>query len=135
MRHPLQIYALALLLAFAPCAMAEEAHVIRVIDGDSLRIEVRGIQVECRLLGIDAPEWNQPGGTEAKAFVEEWIADGGTIDLEYDKKRYGKYGRLLAWIWRDGHLLQEDMVRTGHAEVKWISEKDKHYQRLLEAKE
>ena len=132
MKNSIIITALLLLLAIP--ANAEEAHVLRVIDGDSLRIELRGIEVQLRLLGVDAPEWNQPGGPEAKAFVEGWLAQGGTIDLEYDRKRYGKYGRLLAWVWRDGRLLQEDMVRAGHAEVKWISDKDKHYQRLIAAK-
>jgi len=126
---------ITLLLLLAVSAMAEEAHVLKVIDGDSLRIELRGLQMDLRLLGIDAPEYNQPGGPEATEFVKAWIAQGGTIDLEYDRKRYGKYGRLLAWVWRDGHLLQEDMVRAGYAQVKWITEKDKHYQRLIAAKE
>jgi len=124
-----------LLLLLAVPAHAEEAHVLKVIDGDSLRIELRGLQIDLRLLGVDAPEWDKKGGAEAKAFVQDWIAQGGTIDLEYDRKRYGKYGRLLAWVWRDGHLLQEDMVRAGHAKVKWIDEKDKHYQRLTAAKQ
>lgn len=124
-----------LFLLLAIPASAEEAHVIKVIDGDSLRIELRGIQVDLRLLGIDAPEYNQPGGEAASEFVKAWLAQGGTIDLEFDKKRYGKYGRLLAWVWRDGHLLQEDLVRAGHAQVKWIGKKDKHYQRLMAAKE
>ncbi len=84
-----------------------------------------------RLLGIDAPEWNKPGGAEAKAFVEQWVAKNDTVDLEFDKKLYGKYGRLLAWVWRDNQLLQEEIVRAGHAEVKWISKKNKHYKRLI----
>ena len=122
-----------LVLTLALPAMAEEAHVIRVIDGDTLRVEVRGIQVNLRLLGVDCPEMPTPEGKAAKAWVQAWLEQGGTIDLEYDRKRYGKYGRLLAWVWRDGHLLQEDMVRNGHAEIKYIKPKDKHYERLLAA--
>jgi len=122
-----------ILFLLATPAMAEEAHVIKVIDGDSLRIELRGIQVDLRLLGVDAPEWNKPGGAEAKAFVEAWVAKGGTIDLEFDRSRYGKYGRLLAWVWRDNELLQESLLRHGHAQVKWIDKKNKHYKRLMGA--
>jgi len=133
MKNSLIITVFILFLAMP--AMAEEAHVIKVIDGDSMRIELRGIQVDLRLLGVDAPEYNQPGGAEATAFVKAWVEQGGTIDLEYDHNRYGKYGRLLAWVWRGGHLLQEDMVRAGHAQVKRITEKDKHYQRLMAAKD
>ena len=133
MKNRLLFTVLFLLLAIP--AMAEEAHVLRVIDGDSLRIELRGLELDLRLLGINAPEYNQPGGTEAKAFVQAWVDKGGTVDLEFDRKRYGKYGRLLAWVWRDGELLQEEMVRRGLAEIKWIGKKDKHYGRLAAAKE
>lgn len=122
-----------LLLALSLPAMAEEAHVLRVIDGDTLRVEVRGIQVNLRLLGVDCPEMPTPEGKEAKAYVQAWLDQGGAVDLEYDRKRYGKYGRLLAWVWRDGRLLQEDLVHTGHAEIKYIKPKDKHFARLAAA--
>ncbi len=42
----------------------------------------------------------------------------GLIDFEYDKKRYGKYGRLLAWVWRYHELLQEELIKTKYAEMK-----------------
>ena len=123
-----------IILLLGISAHAEEARVIRVIDGDSLRIELRGLELDLRLLGIDAPEWNKPGGPEAKAFVKAWIGEDMTIDLEFDKKRYGKYGRLLAWVWLNGQLLQEELIKSGNARMRWIKEKDKHYQRLLAAK-
>ena len=71
MKNNLIVAVLILLLAVP--ALAEEAHVLKVIDGDSMRIELRGIQVDLRLLGVDAPEWDAKGGPEAKAFVEAWI--------------------------------------------------------------
>jgi endonuclease YncB( thermonuclease family) len=37
-----------------------KARVARVIDGDTLMLEVR-----CRLMGISAPELTEPGGPEA----------------------------------------------------------------------
>tara|TARA_B100000683_G_scaffold213553_1_gene208506 strand:- start:273 stop:698 length:426 start_codon:yes stop_codon:yes gene_type:complete len=120
--------------ALTGIATAEEARVIRVIDGDSLRIELRGLEMDLRLLGVDAPEWNQPGGEEAKAFVQAWVDKGDSIDLEFDRKMYGKYGRLLAWVWMDDELLQEELVRHGHAQVKWLSVKNKHYSRLKHEK-
>jgi endonuclease YncB( thermonuclease family) len=39
--------------------------VLRVIDGDSLVLEVRGAQYRVELADIDAPELNQPWGTNA----------------------------------------------------------------------
>jgi len=58
----LRIFVLLPILLLAVPAMAEEAHVLKVIDGDSMRIELRGLELNLRLLGIDAPEYNQPGG-------------------------------------------------------------------------
>ena len=69
--------ALFFFLLLAIPASAEEAHVLRVIDGDSLRIELRGLEMDLRLLGIDAPEWNTPGGPKAKAFVQAWVDKAG----------------------------------------------------------
>nr|WP_321513120.1 thermonuclease family protein [uncultured Pseudodesulfovibrio sp.] len=116
------------------------AVVLEVVDGDSLVVEVRGLRMPVRLAGVNCPEWDAPGGTEAKAFTAEWIARNPTLILEaaqdyYTKKPdcWDRFNRLLAWVWRDNHLLQEDMVRAGHAQVKWITEKDKHYKRLVAA--
>jgi micrococcal nuclease len=128
--------AFILILFLAVPAQAEEAYVLRVIDGDSLRIELRGLEMDLRLLGVDAPEWDTPGGPKAKEFVQAWVDKaGGVIDLEFDRHRYGKYGRLLAWVWHDGHLLQEDMIHAGHAEIRWLKKDNKHYSRLAAAKE
>jgi len=112
----------------------QTAHVVRVIDGDTLRVEVHGVEINLRLLGVDCPEMNSTGGPEAKAYVVSWLKQGKAINLEYGRRRYGKYGRLLAWVWRDGHLLQEDLIRNGHAEIKYIKKHDKHYARLQAAK-
>ena len=50
-----------------------------VIDGDSLHLVLDlGLEVwrpvEIRLLGVFAPEHNQPGGQETKQFVEYWMS-------------------------------------------------------------
>ena len=50
------------------------------------------------------------------------LSEGENIVLEYDPEsdRYDKYGRLLAWIWIDGSLLQEELVANGYAKVEYI---------------
>ena len=118
------------------------AQVLSVTDGDSLVVEVRGLRVAVRMAGVDCPEWNAPGGKAAKSFTSKWLDRNKTVILEaaqdcYTKKPdcWDRYGRLLAWVWRDGHLLQEDLVHTGHAEIKYIKKHDKYYARLQAAKE
>jgi micrococcal nuclease len=60
--------ALAMVLALAFPALAEEAHVLEVLDGDSLLVEVRGLRAQVRLLGIDTPEYSQEWGQQARDF-------------------------------------------------------------------
>jgi micrococcal nuclease len=145
--------ALILFILLAIPAMAQDvtllepgdrimAVVLEVVDGDSLVVEVRGLRMPVRLAGVNCPEWDAPGGTEAKAFTADWIARNPTLVLEaaqdcYTKKSdcWDRYGRLLAFVWRGDRMLQEDLLASGNAEVKYITPTGEHYQRLQAAKE
>lgn len=85
------------------------ARVIRVIDGDTLDLEVDlGFrvyhQVRVRLADVDAPEPRgdeRERGLEAKAFVEEWaelLRHGSEWPLRIATAKVGKYGRWLASV-------------------------------------
>ncbi|MBI9080260.1 MAG: thermonuclease family protein [Pseudodesulfovibrio sp.] len=142
-----------LLLLFAIPSMAQEiapvvpgdrltAHVIHVTDGDSLEVELRGLRMRVRLSGVNCPEWNKPGGKEATAFAKAWIAHGQIVELEVAQDCFttkpdcwDKYNRLLAFVWRDGEMLQEELLKSGNAEVKYINKTDKYYERFVAAKE
>lgn len=55
------------------------AALIRVIDADTITVLAdTGFggrqQEDVRLLDVSAPELNQPGGPEAKAFVADWMS-------------------------------------------------------------
>lgn len=54
------------------------ASVLKVKDGDTLRVLLdRGFDetkaIDLRLLDTWAPEKDEPGGPETRAFVEEWL--------------------------------------------------------------
>ncbi len=119
-----------------------EARVIHIVDGDSLIVELRGLRVAVRLAGINCPEWNELSGKKATEFTKVWIKRNSTVELEagqdyYNKKPdcWDKYHRLIAFIWRDGEMLQEKLLRSGNAEVKYIRAKNKYYGRLEAPKE
>lgn len=107
---------LAGLLAACPAAAERlPALCVRALDGDSLWVEVQGIRVDVRLIGVDAPEYAQGAwGRAARDAARAWC-DEGPLLLEFDVERYDRYRRLLAYAWRDGVMLNERLVRRGLA--------------------
>ena len=58
-----------------------------VIDGDT--IVVRGIKI--RLNGLHAPEWNQPGGSEATNWMRATYGGQRLICVLNGKRSYDRY--------------------------------------------
>ncbi|MGB6872675.1 MAG: thermonuclease family protein, partial [Dehalococcoidia bacterium] len=100
--------------------------VIKVIDGDTIKIRMQKVTVTVRLLGVDTPETVHPGkpvehyGKEASTFTRN-LLKGETVRLEYEdgasSPTSGRYGRILAYVYRqpDGFFLNEELVRQGYA--------------------
>lgn len=89
-------------------------------DGDT--INFKGVTV--RLRGIDAPELDQPGGLEAKKYLQ-WIMNQCGSRLEVRVTGVDKYHRKLGVLIGQGDTdINQLMVRGGHA-VAYMSEKYK----------
>src|SRR5215213_4702317 len=82
------------------------ARVLRVIDGDTIEVDLGGREEHVRYIGIDTPESAIPGepvecfGKEAAAANED-LVDGETVRLVFDAERRDRYGRLLAYVYAD----------------------------------
>ena len=94
----------------------------RVVDGDTLAVEMNGKSVKVRLIGLDTPETVDPRkpvqcfGKEASAKAKELLT-GKSIRLEKDASQgeYDKYGRLLAYVYLpDGTLFNKYMIAEGY---------------------
>ncbi|MGZ4132806.1 MAG: thermonuclease family protein [Actinomycetota bacterium] len=98
------------------------AHVVDVIDGDTIRVDLDGREVTVRLIGVDTPEVAGPYtheecyGAEASAFTHQQL-DGRDVGLEFDAQREDRFGRTLAYVWlQDGwRLFNSELVRGGCA--------------------
>lgn len=90
---------------------------LRVVDGDTIRVLWHGEDTAVRLLGINAPERNQAGGREATEFLRSLLADAESIDLAFEgtRPRRDSLGRLLAYVLRNKMNLNTEMLRSGHA--------------------
>jgi micrococcal nuclease len=101
---------------------ANTYEVKKVIDGDTLEILKDGKIEKVRLIGIDTPEILDPRkpvqcfGKEASDNTKALLS-GKQIKLEFDPVvgEKDKYGRLLAYVWRDGELVNLSLLKSGYA--------------------
>jgi len=100
-----------------------EAKVIRVIDGDTIDVEIQGKSYRVRYIGIDTPETvhsvipPQPLGAEATARNKE-LVDGKTVRLEKDVSETDSYDRLLRYVYVGDMCVNAELVKWGYA---WAS--------------
>jgi endonuclease YncB( thermonuclease family) len=97
-----------------------EARVIRVIDGDTIEVNVEGVIHKVRYIGIDTPETVDPSepvecfGKEASDKNSE-LVEGKIVRLEKDVSETDIYGRLLRYVWVGDIFVNDYLVRQGYA--------------------
>ena len=90
------------------------AHLTRVIDGDTIQVNIQGAETRVRLWGIDAPELSQPRGPASQAHLEQ-MTDGQSQLLVHPVET-DVYGRIVATIGeKDKWAVNMRMVMEGHA--------------------
>ncbi|MDR3177056.1 MAG: thermonuclease family protein [Desulfovibrio sp.] len=104
------------LLTLAGGIFSRGGMVVSVSDGDSfVFITGGGERLTVRLYGVDAPEYSQPGGREAKKFVSDMILFEHVELSVLDTDAYGRSVALVSA--KDGRVLNEELVRAGLA---WV---------------
>ena len=108
-----------------PRGLTAACDVYRVIDGDTVEIELR-IPMRVRLLDCWAPETRTKDADEKKRGLASrehlaGIAEGsvGTVFIPWEHaSRMGdvlSFGRALAHVWVNDKSLSEEQVKAGHA--------------------
>ena len=98
-------------VARAEAPPALDAKVSKVVDGDTFTL--RGESRRIRVWGLDAPEWDHPGGAAATATLRGLISGSR---LHCDVLDVDRYGRLVAQCFLpDGRDIAAEMIRTGVA--------------------
>jgi endonuclease YncB( thermonuclease family) len=77
-----------------------EAQVTRVIDGDTIEVDIQSQSYRVRYIGIDTPEVGQPCSEEATQKNRE-LVEGKLVWLEKDISETDIYGRLLRYVYVD----------------------------------
>jgi micrococcal nuclease len=114
----------------------ETVKVSRVVDGDTIEL-TNGQKV--RYIGIDTPETKDPRkdvecfGLEATVRNKQMV-EGMDIQMEKDVSETDRYGRLLRYVYVNGVMVNDVLVREGYAEASPYPP-DVKYQDWLEKSE
>lgn len=101
-----------MMLAALAALVVYHGTVLKVIDGDTLKVHVAGFPaafdpIDVRVMGVDAPEHVKPPaqaecevalGLKAQAFARTLAAPGQTVTLAWTPGHNDKYRRLLASV-------------------------------------
>jgi micrococcal nuclease len=115
----------------------ETVTVLRVVDGDTIQVRLRGRAEKIRLIGVDTPESVDPRrpveyfGKEAAAFTRRMVeAKVVILRGERGKENRDRYGRLLRYVYLpDGTCLNAEIIRQGygHAYVRFPFRRQKEF--------
>ena len=96
------------------------ATVTRVVDGDTIRVEIDGEEYRVRYIGIDTPETvdpRRPVGCFGKEASERnrQLVEGQTVGLEKDVSETDSFDRLLRYVWVEDQMVNAALVEEGYA--------------------
>jgi endonuclease YncB( thermonuclease family) len=86
--------------------------VTRVMDGDTIEVQLSSGPIRVRLNSIDTPEMDQPWGSQARAALA-LLVNGKRVELE--PVAQDRYDRLVAVVFVGGENVNAWMVQQGDA--------------------
>ena len=107
----------------------ELGRVVKVVDGDTIHVSLEGSARETvRYIGVDTPETKDPRrpvqcfGQAASDFNGRLVV-GERLRLYRDAEQRDRYGRLLAYVFRDrdGLFVNAELLRLGYAQPLTIA--------------
>ena len=140
------------------CVSAEDFQEVtleRVVDGDTIIVNIENESVSVRLIGVNTPESvasdeylqqsgkeNTAEGEAASEYTKALLSDKDTVYLQSDVSDTDKYGRLLRYVWLEtpddsmdkaeveNKMLNGILIKDGIAEVE-IYQPDDMYEDIF----
>ncbi len=153
MKTPLKTLSFVIVLTLLSSSLhaQQTVTVVRVVDGDTLKVRYWGKEESIRLIGIDTPESriNKKAKRDAKRsgqdiktitatgkratdYVESLVKPGDLITIEFDAQQRDRYDRLLGYVYlSNGKMLNEEIVKAGYANVMTIPPNVKYQDRFF----
>ena len=114
--------AFAIVIGALAIAKDQRAFCTRVVDGDTIVVDIAGREEKVRLIGVDTPETVDPRrpveyfGKEASAFTKRLVR-GKSVILKDDPECHNRdrYNRLPRYVYlKDGTLVNAEIIKQGY---------------------
>ncbi len=95
-----------------------EAKVVKVINGDTIEVEIGGVKMTVGYIGVEAPmfkdriQGTKPFGEKAYERNRE-LVEGKTVYLEKDLIQIDNKGRLLRYVYNDDTMVNATLIQEG----------------------
>lgn len=115
--------------------------VVRVVDGDTVILNIDGKKTRVRLIGIDTPESvamdesrNVKQGKTASEYTKQ-LLENKKVRLEYDDEKQDVYDRKLGYLFLDDEFINEKLLKEGMAKLYTKTTNQKYLERLKKAEQ
>jgi endonuclease YncB( thermonuclease family) len=94
----------------------DTATVTRVVDGDTIDVNINGQPYTVRYIGVNTPERGEACYNEATQANSLFVS-GQTVRLVKDVSEADQYGRLLRYVYVGNTFVNQALVEQGYAEA------------------
>jgi micrococcal nuclease len=113
-----------------------EGLVVRVVDGDTIHVQLSDRLEKVRYIGVNTPELRHPQrgvepGSHAARAVNRRLVEGKRVRLELDVQPRDRHGRLLAYVWTGDTMVNAELLRLGYAQVMTVPPNVRHQSLFL----
>lgn len=102
-------------VSLPPPSGGETATVTRVIDGDTIEVNISGQRFTVRYVGVNTPERDEACYAEA-TNANRALVENQTVTLVRDVSNTDRFDRLLRYIYVGDTLVNAALVQQGWAE-------------------
>ncbi len=108
----------------------DSARVVRVIDGDTIDVNLGGTEYRVRYVGMNTPERDEVCYREA-VDANRRLVEGQTVTLVRDTSNTDRYDRLLRYIYVGNTFVNQALVEQGYAEAVRYDPDDQEWQNFV----
>lgn len=120
-------------LVFIISGQSQKAKVVRIIDGDTIRIFVNGQYETVRLIGVDTPEEGECFSEEAAESLKPILNKEVELESDSSQSDRDRYRRLLRYVHWSGNNMNQWLIENGFAKEYTYSKPYKYQKEFRSA--